>query len=251
MNTLSLPGLQNPPNMTESNLNLLQSTQNSALRIITGCTADTNIEHLHTEAKILPLSNHLKLHASQLRQKSQLRTHPLHNLLPQPAGLREKKKTIFDNWSGTTITIKNDNNNTSTTELITQNLKTIHTIAVDECIRSYKPNSILAQPAPNINPSEQSLPCGMRRVLAQLRAGKSPILYSYLHMIDSKFHPSPLCPLCKSHDHTTSHLFSCQKINTTLNVRDLWDDLSRLRCCCSSGRMPRGQPEEALGSSLT
>src|SRR4029077_19446839 len=152
----------------------LQTTQNSALRIITGCTADTNIEHLHIETKILPLSNHIKLHASQLRQKSQLPTHPLHNLVPQPTGLREMKETIFDNWSGKTITIKKDNNKNPTTELITQNLKAIHTIAVDECIQSYKPNPILAQPAPNTNPSEQSLPRRMRRVLAQLRAGKSP-----------------------------------------------------------------------------
>src|SRR6185436_17259905 len=68
------------PNMTESNLRLLQSTQNSALRIITGCTADTNTEHLHIETKTLPLSNHLKLHATQLRQKSQLPTHPLYTI---------------------------------------------------------------------------------------------------------------------------------------------------------------------------
>ena len=92
--------------------------------------------HLHIETKILPLSNHLKLHASQLRQKSQLPTNPLHNLLPQPAGLREMKATIFDNWSSKTITIKNDNNIAPTTELITQNLKTIHTIAVPGILQS-------------------------------------------------------------------------------------------------------------------
>src|SRR6185436_19186749 len=107
------------PNMTESNLRLLQSTQNSALRIITECTADTNTEHLHIETRTLPLSNHLKLHATQLRQKSQLSTHPLHNLLPQPAVCTKMKATIFGNWSGTTMTIKNDNNNASTTELKT------------------------------------------------------------------------------------------------------------------------------------
>ena len=107
--------------------------------------------------------------------------------------------------------VKNDNNIAPTTELITQNLKTIHTIAVAESRQSYNPNPILAQPAPDINPLEQSLPRRTRRVLAQLRAGKSPILCSYLHMIDPGSHPSPLCPLCKSQDHTTSHLFSSQK----------------------------------------
>ena len=145
------------------------------------------------------------------------------------------------------MTIKNDNNNASTTELITQNLKTMHTNAVAECI----PNPILAQPAPNINPSAQSLPRGKRCVLAQLRVGKSPILCSYLHMIDSKFHPSPLCPLCKSHDHTTSHLFSCQKINTTLNVRDLWDDPVRVAALLQQWTDAQGAAEVGLGPNLT
>src|SRR6476469_4398157 len=53
------------PIISYTNLNKLQATQNTALRIITGCTADTNIQHLHTETEILPLSIHLKLHASQ------------------------------------------------------------------------------------------------------------------------------------------------------------------------------------------
>ena len=78
---------------------------------------------------------------------------------------------------------------------ITQNLKAIHTIAVAECRQSYNPNPILAQPAPNINPSEQSLPRRTKRVLAQPRSGKSPVLCSYLHMIDSKSHPLAIMPI--------------------------------------------------------
>ena len=97
-------------------------------------------------------------------------------------------------------------------------------MAVSECLKSYKPNLILAQPAPNIHLSEQSLPRETRRILAQLRAGKSPVITAYLHTIDPKSYPSPICPLCKSHDHTTQHLFSCSKINTTLKAQDLWDD---------------------------
>src|SRR5688572_1469045 len=56
------------PIISDTNLQKLQNTQNSALRVITGCTPDTNTQHLHKETKTLPLSNHLKLHASQLRQ---------------------------------------------------------------------------------------------------------------------------------------------------------------------------------------
>src|SRR6267154_3577295 len=99
----------------------------------------------------------------------------------------------------------------------------IHTIAVNECLMSYKPNPILSQPAPDINLSEQSIPRKARRILAQLRTGKSSILMAYLNAIDPKSYPSPSCSLCKSHDHTTQHLFSCPAISTTLTPRDLWN----------------------------
>src|SRR5688572_22382393 len=89
----------------------------------------------------------------------------------------------------------------------------------------YEPNSILSDPALDINPSEQTLPHKTRRILAQLRTGKSPILRSYLHKIDPASHSSPTCPLCNSQDHITQHLFSCPKIITTLTARDLWDDV--------------------------
>jgi hypothetical protein len=66
------------PIVAPSNINKLQIVQNTALRIATGCTKDTNIEHLHSETKILPIVEHLKLHSSQLRQRSQHPNHPLH-----------------------------------------------------------------------------------------------------------------------------------------------------------------------------
>jgi len=68
------------PIVSHTNLNKLQIIQNSSLRIATGCTRDTNCQHLHEETKTLPLKEHLKLHSSQLRQKSQLPNHPLHSL---------------------------------------------------------------------------------------------------------------------------------------------------------------------------
>ena len=49
------------PIIKETNLNKLQVTQNTALRIATGCTSDTHIQHLHAETKVLPLANHQKL----------------------------------------------------------------------------------------------------------------------------------------------------------------------------------------------
>ena len=38
---------------------------------------DTNTQHIHDETKILPLQEHLKLNASQIRQKAHHSSHPL------------------------------------------------------------------------------------------------------------------------------------------------------------------------------
>jgi hypothetical protein len=96
------------PIVSDSNIKKLQTTQNAALRIATGCTADTNIQHLHTKTKTLPLSYHLKLHASQLRHKSLLPAHPLHSLTQQTTCPRNKKDTIFLNWSNRTVSANID-----------------------------------------------------------------------------------------------------------------------------------------------
>ena len=80
------------PLISNTNLNKLQTVQNTALRIATGCTADTNTNHIHQETLILPLKNHCQLHASNLKQKSTSSTHPLHKLINQPPPKKTKKK---------------------------------------------------------------------------------------------------------------------------------------------------------------
>ena len=59
------------PMASPTSINKLQVMQNAALRACTGCTHDTNIQHLHDETNILPIQKHLRLHASQVRQKAQ------------------------------------------------------------------------------------------------------------------------------------------------------------------------------------
>ena len=63
--------------------NKLQVIQNAALRTATGCTADTNIQHLHDETEILPIDHHCKLHTSILRHKAQYQDHTLYPLTLQ------------------------------------------------------------------------------------------------------------------------------------------------------------------------
>ena len=95
---------------------------------------------------------------------------------------------------------------------------------VSEYIATHKPNPVISSYPPEINPSELTLTRGTRRIMTQLRSGNSPVLKSYLNKIDSPNHPSPKCPLCEKHDHTSQHLFSCPKITTTLIPLDLWND---------------------------
>ena len=94
-----------------------------------------------------------------------------------------------------------------------------HTSIVSRHLATRSNNKILCTPPPHISSSEEILP---RLTLAQLRTNKSPFLKSYLHKVDAKSHPSPLCPLCNTHTHDTRHLFNCTHIRTTMSPLDLW-----------------------------
>jgi len=83
------------PIISESNIEKLQTIQNKCLRKITGCTRDTNAQHLHDETKILPLKEHFKLHSLILKEKSKDNQHPFHDLNLQPQSLRNKKSVFF------------------------------------------------------------------------------------------------------------------------------------------------------------
>ena len=61
-----------------TSINQLQVMQNAALRTATGCTQGTNIQHVHDDPLTLPIHNHLQLHASQYKQKTQHPSHPHH-----------------------------------------------------------------------------------------------------------------------------------------------------------------------------
>ena len=152
---------------------------------------------------------HLQLHASQIRQKAQ---HPPHKLTIHPHTPRLIKQTTFNNINYTT------NIDTVTQQQISANSTQIHTGIVQTHLMQRNHNKLIHQHAPKISPSELSLPRETRRTLAQLRTNKSPILISYLHKVDETHHPSPLCPLCNTHSHTTfstAHTYIPQAIYWT------------------------------------
>jgi len=97
------------PIVSDTNIEKLQITQNNALRIITCCTMDTNIEQLHQETKALLISCHLKYFASQLRHQAHHPSHLLYDQTLKTECPRKKKQTIFLNWKENTINVRNDN----------------------------------------------------------------------------------------------------------------------------------------------
>ena len=105
-------------------------------------------------------------------------------------------------------------------------MRYIHTSIVSRHLATRSNNKILRTPPPHISSSEEIIPRLTRRTLAQPRTSKSPFLKSYLHKVDTKSHPSPLCTLCNTHTHDTHHLFNCTYIRTLLSPLDLWTDPS-------------------------
>ena len=104
----------------------------------------------------------------------------------------------------------------------TTNMRHIHTSIVSRHLATRGNNKILRTPPPHTSSSEERLPRLTHRTLAQLRTNKSPFLKSYIHKVNAKTHPSPLCPLCCNiHTHDTHHLFNCTHIRTTLSPLDL------------------------------
>ena len=201
---------------SNTSITKLQTIQNTALRIATGCVADTNSNHLHQETKVLPLTTHLKLHASNYRQKVNLPTHPNHQLTRKPNPPRNKKTTIFNNL------FSQPDPNYNTPDTIRANIKTNHTLAVLEHQTSLPLNKLTNQPYLDPHPSETSLPRHRRCLLRQLRTDKSPFLHAHRHLQYPTQCPSPLCPLCKLAPHDTHHLFNCPTLPTTHTVTNLW-----------------------------
>ena len=150
------------------------------------------------------------------------RKHNIHNIpytnTQHTSTLQGLKNTIFNNGCYT-INIPTDPHTVTTTDIKT-NMCHIHTSIVSRHLAITGNNKILRTPPPHISSSEERLPHLTRRTLAQRRTNKSPFLKSYLHKVNDKTHPSPLCPLCNIHKHDTHHFFNC----TTLSPLDLWTD---------------------------
>ena len=136
------------PITSTTSINKLQVMQNVALRNVTGCTQDTNIQHLHDETLTLPIHEHLQLQASQYKQKTQHPLHPLHKHTTY-FNTPKQKKTIFNQGRYTT-NIPTDPHTVTTTDIKT-NMHHIHTSIVSRHLATRGNNTILRPPPPHIS----------------------------------------------------------------------------------------------------
>ena len=130
--------------------------------------------------KDLNIQEHLQLHASQYKNKTQ---HPTQTstYFKTP----RLKPTIFNNGRYTT-NFPTDPHTVTTTDIKT-NMCHIHTSIVSRHLATRGNNKILRTHPLHISNSEERLPRLTRRTLAQLRTNKSPLF-----------------PLCNIHTHTIS-----------------------------------------------
>ena len=144
-----------------------------------------------------PYTSTYSFHTSQYKQKTQHPSHPLHKhttyfntprLTPPPTTTAATQQTSYR--------LPHSHYNR---HKIKTNMRHIHTSIVSRHLATRGYNKILRTPPPHIINPDEILPRLTRSPLAQLRTNKSPILKSYLHKVDAKSHPSPLCPLCNTH----------------------------------------------------
>ena len=204
------------PNISHSSTTRLQTIQNSALRIATGCVKMTPIDHLHTESKVLKVDEHLKLLCSQYLATCLQPSHVSFPIVTADPGPRRMKQSLRTGFS--------DQVNDLLVDGCIRDIKlarsTIHTRAVQDAIGSRRLNGVLSLAAPDVDHAEVDLPRVARTTLAQLRSGYCSALNTFQHRINQA--PDTICPCCRQADHTTQHLFDCPEHPTDLVPLDLW-----------------------------
>ena len=234
------------PVVSTTNMEKLQKVQNAALRCATGHTKDTGIHHLHSETQVLPLYDHMRLITSQFRESARDPDHPLHSEASAPDPERPMKGTALHTACVTVVhSCDPEGEEEKQRE---RNKRTLHTAIVQNHLQQAPEIPLIQTKAPEISSTERSLPRETRRTLAQLRAGKCPLLKGYLHRIGAEEDPS--CPLCGHPEHNTAHIFECPTLPTELTPVHLWRTPADVADLLERWKTALGAAEEAVGAAV-
>ena len=209
------------PNLSPSSIHRLQLVQNRCLRLCTGCHSATAVSHLHSEAEVLPVEEHLHLLSDQYLARALQPQHINHADVSTDSGPRRMKETLRSKCYHTIEQFVGASGVVAAADY-RRTIVDIHTKVVGDTISNYPPNRVLgaAVPSTGINTEELSLPRITRVTLSRLRSGFCSYLADFQHRIGAS--PSDSCPECQSSSHTVTHLFSCPAHPTSLSPSDLW-----------------------------
>ena len=168
-----------------------QETPNHSKRSFANCYwLHTRYKHstLHEKIKILPMDTHLKLHATQVKQLTQIQTHLLHHLNSNSDPPTNMKATIFYNNEHTNIIISKPD---ITLEECRENLKHIHTTISSQYFNSKKNSKVTRLHPMTFNHQNKLTTC---------YAYKTGTIQSQQITTQDCFYSDPLCPINNRQD---------------------------------------------------
>ena len=204
------------PDLARTHMQKLQTTQNTALRIATGCTLTTPTSHIHEETHVLPLKSHMDMRGTHAFTSTADPSHPLHYMqTPRPTS-RYIHNTPAAHYLSLYSSLPPVPPDTS--------LRThIHSSFTSQALAGLEPNSLLGTRPPPVNSEELLLPRTDRVHLARLRCGHHPALPVYMHRIGRA--PDDSCAFCLgppgSVEHVLLHCPHLQQHRDTHNIHSL------------------------------
>mgnify|MGYP000498274895 CR=1 FL=1 len=209
------------PGLAQTHHNTLQRTQNAALRIATGSTRSTPVQHLHNECKVLPLRQHMDMRGAQLLAKAENPSHACHPLLTPRVTARAIRTTPAAYLKDCLESVPPCPRDISVA-------RHIHNTYASRAIEERGANTILGFPPPQVDPSEEQLPRAERVNLCRLRCGHHAGLRSYRFRIGLE--PDDLCLRCLGAPDTVVHVVEdCPALTPereaagVTSCLDLWD----------------------------
>ena len=220
------------PDIADTHMRKIQTTENTALRIATGCTSSTPIHHLQHETRIIPLKQHMRMTGTQVFSSTQNPAHPLHHLRQPPARQPRRNPPHTTPAKYYTSSLQSIPPPTGNTSWRTQ----IHTTFTQQHLTTLPDNTILQAQAPHTDDAlEQHIPRADRVHLSRLRCGHHTSIPSYMHRIGQL--SDPTCDLCGNATGSVEHiLLHCPAIQSHRDnhgihaLEHLWE-----------------RPEEAIG----
>jgi hypothetical protein len=195
----------------------METVQNGALRIATGCHMMSKIAHLHTETKVLPLRVHAEMISKQYLAACHQQNHPSRDITDERPPPRKMKKTLTSQFGDEVRALlpMRPTNKQQNKDVVAE----LHKRTVQSAIAQHANNEVLGRKPPKVHRSEETLPRKARASLAQLRSGYCKLLGDYQQRV---FNGPNVCLDCYGSPHDVSHLFECPRNPTDLTKDDLW-----------------------------